>query len=142
MAGDCIAVYTHRGGGFEVMHEDEAWRVGLMTWLDEYSPDRITTMQCHENCDEVFVLLRGHCALLTLRDAGMEMTDLQPEKIYNVAKGVWHNHVLDERAMVLVVENRNMSLATSPYMSLSEEQRRQMGKMLAKLQWIAQPEAR
>lgn len=133
-----VNVYAHKGYGFEVVHEDEAWRVGLMNWCAQYSPDQITAMQRHENCDEVFVLLKGRCALLTLQESGIEMVDLQPDKVYNVHKGVWHNHVLDAQALVLVVENRDMDLATSPYLDLDEVQRKQVERALAKLDWTVQ----
>jgi mannose-6-phosphate isomerase-like protein (cupin superfamily) len=68
--------------------------------------------------DEVFVLLEGS-AYLTI---GLEMTrvDLEPNKIYNVKKGVWHSHIMSPDAKVLIVENSNTSAANSEKLPLSE----------------------
>lgn len=135
MTEHAVNVFVHHGDGFEVVHEDLAWRVGLMSRCEQYSPDQITSMQRHDNCDEVFVLLKGRCALLTLQNDRIEAVDLRPNRVYNVPKGVWHHHVLDAQALVLVVENRDMALSTSPYLPLDEEKRTCVARVCAGLDW-------
>jgi hypothetical protein len=51
---------------------------------------------------------------------------MQPLKLYNVRRGAWHTHTLDEVATVLIVENRDTTSANSPEIELSADQRRQL----------------
>jgi hypothetical protein len=52
--------------------------------------------------------------------------DMQPLKLYNVKRGAWHTHTLDEAATVLIVENRDTTLANSPEIELTTDQRQQL----------------
>ncbi|MDP3284403.1 MAG: hypothetical protein Q8M56_08250, partial [Desulfobacterales bacterium] len=90
-------------------------------------PENITAMQRHNETDEVFVLLRG-CCVLFIGEGDEKVTDIfaenmQPFKIYNVKKSVWHTHTLSRDAKVLIVENRNTVLDNSPFSSLTVTQR-------------------
>jgi hypothetical protein len=49
--------------------------------------------------------------------------DMQPCKIYNVKKAVWHTHTLSRDAMVLIVENRDTTVDNSPFCNLTDPQR-------------------
>ena len=48
-----------------------------------------------------------------------QLLQLEPGKIYNVKKGVWHTHTLSQDAKVLVVENRDTTYDNSPFTSLN-----------------------
>jgi hypothetical protein len=49
--------------------------------------------------------------------------DMQPLKLYNVKKAVWHSHTLSPDASVLIVENRYTTYDNSPFCPLTPEQR-------------------
>ena len=49
---------------------------------------------------------------------------MQPGKLYNVKRGVWHNSTLSPDASVLIVENVDTTSANSPHIALSPEQRK------------------
>jgi len=51
---------------------------------------------------------------------------MQPLKLYNVKRGAWHSHTLDEAATVLIVENCDTTLANSAEIDLTADQRRQL----------------
>jgi len=53
--------------------------------------------------------------------------------IYNVKRGVWHTHVLDKHAMVLIVENRNTSDQNSPVAALTNEQVEKVNNLFSEL---------
>lgn len=103
--------------GFAPVAEYGGWRVALMRASEAYQPENLTTLQKHNETDEVFVLLSGLCILvLSDEEAPQSLTGIRllPGRVYNVRKGVWHTHYLSKDAAVLVVENRDTSKENSP----------------------------
>lgn len=113
---------------YEPLIDYEGWRVAVLAYCENTTIDKIKTMQKHDETDEVFVLVRGKCALITggngEEPGQAEFTCLQPQKAYTVKKGFWHEHVLDEEGIVLIIENSNTCDENSPRVKLGEEQRR------------------
>lgn len=103
-----------------------SWRVAILRYHEELEIPNIKTMQKHDETDEVFVLLSGNCTLFVGgKGDKIEEIDgiaMEPLKIYNVKKGVWHTHTLDKAATVLIIENQDTSDQNSPTIMLSEEQ--------------------
>jgi len=112
----------------------EGWRVAVLAYCENTTPEKILTMQKHDETDEVFVLIRGNATLITAESGDcpgeLALTRLEPCKIYNVKKGFWHNHVLDEEGIVLIVENRNTCDENSPIKPLTEAQQAELRRML------------
>lgn len=130
-----IEVYSHTGGGYAVMMDFDAWRIGYLRHASQYLAPHIESFQRHESCDEAFVLLRGRCCLLT-GGGGENMgaitgTEMEPYRVYNIPKGVWHSHLVDKGTDVLVVENSDVTLENSPLFTLSQAQRGQIEKINA-----------
>jgi ureidoglycolate hydrolase len=104
----------------------QAWRVALMNYTPDLTPDKINRMQKHTETDEVFVLMTGRCILFI--GEGLEAVtkvhavDMEPYKLYNVKRGVWHSHTFSKDARVLIVENRDTVVENSPFVGLSGEQ--------------------
>lgn len=111
---------------YEPLIDYEGWRVAVLAYCENTTIDKIKTMQKHDETDEVFVLVRGKCALITggnAEEPGQpEFTSLQPHKAYTIKKGFWHEHVLDEEGIVLIIENSNTCDDNSPRVKLSAEQ--------------------
>lgn len=120
-----ISQYT--GPGYAPQIDFETWRIAILNYCEAVRPESINQMQRHDLSDEVFVLLRGHCLLII--GAGDQTIDkiyfeeLQPYKLYNVKRGIWHNHILSQDASVLIVENQNTSDKNSPQIMLNDHQR-------------------
>lgn len=114
-----------------------AWRVAILNYIDELLPENIGKMQCHANTDEVFVLLKGRCILFvasgTDRVGAIHAVDMQPLKLYNMKRGTWHTHTLDQEAMVLIIENDDTGPANSPEIELSADQRAQLSTLTTDL---------
>lgn len=112
--------------GYQPLVDFQTWRVAVLKYCEDVRLDNIKTMQRHLETDEVFVLLSGNCILITGGDK--ESVDeiatiyLKPRTLYNVKRGVWHNHVLDEEGEVLIIENQNTSNRNSPTASLTINQ--------------------
>ena len=72
------------------------------------------------------MLLNGNCTLILAENGdkpGMYKTiEMEPHKLYNIRKGFWHNHVLDEDGEVLIVENRNTTDDNSPTYRMNQKE--------------------
>lgn len=132
-----LEVRDHDKAGYLPVIDYGAWRVAILNYSDELQAENLTAMQRHNETDEVFVLLRGRCILFL--GEGIESVtavyaaDMQPYKIYNVKKAVWHTHTLSRDAMVLIVENRDTTYDNSPFCPLTEDQRQTIVELAKRL---------
>ena len=119
--------------GYRPVVDYAEWRVAVLNFSNDLLPENITAMQRHDETDEVFVLLRGRC-ILFIGEGDKKVTDIfaenmQPFKIYNVKKSVWHTHTLSRNAKVLIVENRNTTFDNSPFSSLTVSQKAKIAEL-------------
>ena len=134
MIDQCLLeISEYDGEGYQPLIAYGAWRVALLRYIDELLPENITRMQRHDNTDEIFVLLNGRCILFIAegidRMEQIQAADMQPLKLYNMKRGTWHTHTLDQAAMVLIIENDDTGPANSPEIELSAEQRAQLATL-------------
>lgn len=112
--------------GYKPIVDYESWRVAVLKYCEDLKLENIKTMQKHNETDEVFVLLHGNCTLFTggfgNRPEKIRAVKMLPHKLYNIKKGVWHNHIMDKEGEVLIVENKNTSDENSPIIKLDEVQ--------------------
>lgn len=134
---DLLEIKQYEGKGYMPLVDYQTWRVAILRFEEDLLPQNIINMQRHLETDEVFVLLNGECILFL--GSGDEFVDeifaveLEPEKIYNVRRACWHNHVLSKDAVVLVVENLDTILENSPRVLLSDDQRNEIQNLVASL---------
>jgi hypothetical protein len=128
-----LDIIEYTGEGYLPLIAYGAWRVAILNTIDELLPENIGKLQRHDNTDEIFVLLKGRCILFvgTGADRVEEILaeDMQPLKLYNMKRGTWHTHTLDQEAMVLIIENDDTGPANSPEIELSAEQRAQLAQL-------------
>ena len=132
-----IEIRDHTGPDYKPLVDYQSWRVALMNYTDDLTPDKIYRMQKHIETDEVFVLMAGRC-ILFIGEGEENVTkvhavDMEPYKIYNVKRGVWHSHTFSKDARVLIVENRDTVVENSPFVGLSGEQQKEVVKLAEKL---------
>ena len=136
-----LEVREHSGDGYRPLVDYGAWRVALLRFAEDMLPRHIATFQRHDDTDEVFVLLQGRCILYLgegKESIGMLYAeDMLPLKVYNVKRGVWHNHTLSRDAVVLIVENKDTADHNSPLCPLEEGQRERLLELYAAL-WDGQ----
>lgn len=126
MKKEYIDVTAYTGEGYRPVIDFEAWRVAILRYCEELEVQNLKTMQKHNESDEVFVLLEGHCTLFsggqgdTIQE--VDAIAMEPLQMYNVKKGTWHTHTLDHDATVLIVENQNTADPNSPTLPMTEEQ--------------------
>ncbi len=121
-----IEIREHNGPDYKPLVDYQNWRVALMNYTPDLTPDKINRMQKHTETDEVFVLMTGRCMLFIGEGqeavSKVHAVDMEPYKLYNVKRGVWHSHTFSEDARVLIVENRDTVAENSPFVPLSESQ--------------------
>ncbi len=134
---DLLEIHRHDAPSYKPLVDFESWRVAILNFSEDLLPENLTRMQRHNETDEVFVLLEGSCILFV--GEGSDCVTrihgelLQPGRVYNVKKAVWHTHTLSEDAKVLVVENRDTTYDNSPFTPLSEGLHRELIEMVGNL---------
>lgn len=132
-----IEVRDHTGPDYKPLVDYQSWRVALMNYTDDLTPDKINRMQKHTETDEVFVLMSGRCILFIGEGdesvAKVHAVDMELYKLYNVKRGVWHSHTFSRDARVLIVENRDTVAENSPFVGLSADQQREVVELANKL---------
>jgi len=132
-----IEIRAHDGPDYKPLVDYQNWRVALMNYTSDLTVDKINRMQKHAETDEVFVLMTGHCILFIGEGeetvTQVHAVDMQPYKLYNVKKGVWHSHTFSEDARVLIVENRDTVDANSPFTDLTMEQQKEIVELTKSL---------
>lgn len=132
-----IEIRDHTGPDYKPLVDYQSWRVALMNYTDDLTPDKINRMQKHTETDEVFVLMSGRCILFIGEGdesvAKVHAVDMELYKLYNVKRGVWHSHTFSRDARVLIVENRDTVAGNSPFVGLSADQQREVVELANKL---------
>ena len=130
-----IEVSTFDAEGYAPVVDYASWRVAILNYIDELEPQNIDNFQQHSETDEVFVLLSGQCILFVAEDDGeggveqIQAIDMQPHKMYNVKRGVYHTHTLSQDAKVLIVENRDTDDSNSPKIMIGEREQSELMRL-------------
>ena len=102
-----------------------AWRVAVLRHCVNTDMENIRWMQKHMETDEVFILTEGNCTLVLAGNGELpgeyDFVKMEPHKLYSIQKGYWHNHVLDEKGEVVIVENRDTTDDNSPTYHMTEQ---------------------
>jgi ureidoglycolate hydrolase len=127
MDENLLEIREFTGLGYQPLIDFGTWRVAILRYIDELIPARIEYLERHNETDEVFVLLEGQVVLF-IGEGGEQVEKLhpqvmEPKKMYNVKRGVWHCSVLSRNASILLVENCNTTRANSDYILLTADQR-------------------
>lgn len=121
-----IEITEFQPSGYKPLVDYESWRVAVLKFCDDLLIENVKTMQKHLYTDEVFILTNGSCTLFLGGDGEhpgkLSAVHMEPGKMYNIKKGVWHNHIMDEEGCVVIVENRDTCDDNSPIEELSAKQ--------------------
>jgi hypothetical protein len=116
-----LEVYSSTQQGFKALVDYGDWRVALSNGGAVYERKEISSLSRHLETDEVFVLLKGSCLLLTggkgAEPGELTKTWMEPGRLYNVTRGTWHRNIQLPGAQVLIIENRD----TGPHNSESKD---------------------
>ncbi|AFG36803.1 hypothetical protein [Spirochaeta africana] len=130
-----VEVHEYIEDGYRPVVDYNGWRVAVLNYHPELLPENLQDFQRHDETDEVFILVCGRCLLLTgdgtTTVGTIHAMDLEPGKVYNVKRGVWHSHTLSRDARVMIVENTDTGEHNSPRCMLTEEHKRRIVELAA-----------
>ncbi len=137
ISSNLLEIREYTDEGYKPVIDYDKWRVAVLNYCDELLPENINHFQKHDETDEVFVLLKGRC-ILFVGEGKEEVTeiyaeDLEPLKLYNVKRSIWHTHTLSKDAMVLIVENKDTTADNSPLLTLTNGQKEKLIDLTRKL---------
>lgn len=123
MNENLLEIHSFEGLGYKPLIDYGAWRVAVLRYIDDLTPNKIERVERHNETDEVFVLLDGK-AVLFIGEGEQQITALHPQvlgpgKMYNVKRHTWHTVVLSKDASILLVENQDTGEANSDYAALN-----------------------
>lgn len=108
-----LEIFEYNGEGYNPTMNFESWRVAIANFGEHFDEERYNYLERHLLTDEVFVLLSGEARLVIGCD--FSITAMQPGRIYNVKKGIYHALLMEKDAKVLIVENHNTSRENTEY---------------------------
>lgn len=125
-----IESYTITDTGYHPFLIRDGWQVAQLNYMPEQDIDNITRLDVHHETDEVFILLQGHAVLIAAAVKGKEVTFemelLEPNKTYNIPKGLWHNIAMTEECQLIIVEKSNTHVSDFEHHDLTEEEYKEM----------------
>jgi mannose-6-phosphate isomerase-like protein (cupin superfamily) len=128
-----IETFRYDENGYKTLVSFEGWRVAFMNDGPKTTIDGLSYFQKHNQSDEVFVLLEGRCVLLMagFGDTPNEITavDMEPNVMYNVKKGAWHTHYFAPNTKVIIVENADTDLSSTPCFDITNAQKQVIAEL-------------
>lgn len=120
--------------GYNRVITHDTWVVANLSFNKDTTIQSINYFQKHLKTDETFILLKGKCCLMVVRDENrvmdsIEFINMQPNMAYNIKKGFYHQHVLSQDGNVCIVENENTCDDNSPLYYLNEEEIKRFRKL-------------
>jgi hypothetical protein len=101
-------IFDFNGIGYQKLFHYDSWRIAILKYIDELDIENIQYVECHHETDEAFVLLEGQCRLYFYdKDDGFTFIDMEKFQTYVIHKNIYHTHVLDKQAKLLIIENEN-----------------------------------
>ncbi|MEF3692622.1 MAG: hypothetical protein V3569_00435 [Acholeplasmataceae bacterium] len=117
--------FDAKGIGYEKLFHYGSWRIARLNYIEELDLEKLNFIECHQETDEVFVLLNGTCDMVLLKDQHSKSfvhLPLEKKRIYKIPKGVYHAHALSKDAEVLIIEEENTSNDNSHRIYLDESE--------------------
>ena len=131
-----IAKYEFEGEGLTRVFENEKWMVGIKNWKPANDIENTNCLERHNKTDELFVLLAGKCVLLFANEVNGELVieaeDMEPMKVYNIPRTLWHNTVTSKDTKLILVEDSSTGMDNSDVINLDAAQIAKVKELAAK----------
>ena len=124
MDENLIQIREHTEDNYRPVIRFGAWRVAVLNSHSRFYRPNITQLERHLLTDETFTLLKGRAALYVAAGGEtitgpIEVVELEPFKVYNVRRGVWHAVETEANTSILITENDDTSPQNTPKMPIS-----------------------
>lgn len=120
-----IASYEFTGEGMRRMYENEKWTVGIKNWKPANDITGLDMLERHNETDELFVLLSGSCTLISAEETengwAFDKVKMEPGRVYNIPRSLWHNTVTQKDTKMILIEDSNTGESNSDFYRLTAE---------------------
>ena len=121
-----ILKHAFEGEGLTRVFENEKWMVGIKNWKPMNDIANINNLERHNETDELFILLNGQCTLLFANETAdgldIQAVEMEPMKVYNIPRTLWHNTVTRKDTKLALIEDSSTGSANSDNLDLTEAQ--------------------
>ena len=116
------------GVGYAPLIFDGDWQAALLNWEPPIDAAGCHEIERHARTDEVFILLQGRAWLFARMDESeaWRHEDLRPGRLYNLARGAWHNLIASRDARLAIVERRDTHLDDTELRPLTAAEQRDL----------------
>jgi ureidoglycolate hydrolase len=131
-----IMSWEYGAEGLKRVYENSKWMVGVKNWKPANDVANIDCLERHNETDELFILLAGSCVLLSANEkAGgglaLLVTRMEPGKVYNIPRTLWHNTVTSKDVKLILVEDSSTGAKNSDVVQLDVAQIAAAKKLVA-----------
>lgn len=120
-----IASYEFTGEGMRRIYENEKWTVGIKNWKPANDITGLDMLERHNETDELFVLLSGSCTLISAEETengwAFDRVEMQPGRVYNIPRTLWHNTITQKDTKMILIEDSNTGESNSDFHRLTAE---------------------
>ena len=113
-----VEIYDYNGESYRDAMRFGSWRVAYLNHGKPFMEENFKKIERHNESDEVFVLLSGKATLIIGEE--LNKVEMEPHKLYNVPKGVWHHIFTTEGTSVLIVENDDTGAENTVFLYVKE----------------------
>ena len=119
-----VDICAYEESGFSPLVFFGGWRVAILNHQPSQERGGVPFVERHHQTDEVFVLLQGP-AILLLAGYGetpekIEDLLMEPGKLYNVPRNLWHAVLTQPQSKLLIIENADTGEEKSSYYPLAQ----------------------
>ena len=113
-----VEAQDYTGVSYRVAMQFGGWCVAYLNHGEAFMEENFKQVERHTASDEVFVLLEGKATLII--GEKLDRIEMEPHKVYNVPKGVWHHIFTIEGTRVLIVENDDTGEDNTEFLTVNE----------------------
>lgn len=128
-------ILSYDGTGYKKLMDYQSWRIAVLNYIDELEVDNLSYVEAHHETDEAFVLLKGQATLIfaDVKDDEIQKftrLDLEPNKVYNIKKNIYHTHTLTKDCQLLIIEEENTSDMNSKRIYFSNDSKNKLKEIM------------
>ena len=105
--------------GFYRMTASDNWQVAYITHSDAYG--ELKELKRHMTTDEVMILIHGSATLYTYEKDRVNSLKMKKDVVYNIKKATWHHLKVSKDALLVVVEESNITKESTERMAVNAD---------------------
>ena len=112
-----IEITEKHTAGFFPMTGTDKWQVAYITYSDAYGEPK--ELKRHMTTDEVIIPVHGNATLYTFENGKISCIEMEKDVVYNIKRATWHHIKASEDALLIVVEDSNITKESTERMTVN-----------------------